>query len=292
MVFFDNKIITLNSAYGQKINGSLSSSLLFNFQGILKEEANILRTYISVVNAQIPVSFYTINSSNNTLIYVISGITYTITIPAGNYNATNLITALNTGLTNNGSLIVVSINKLTGILTFTGGSTIFTVLTRSLIAKTLGLPNPTMTTTTLTGTYPLNLLGIKNISIKSSKLSLSGYSSTTLGYSSTLATIPVDSASFNLISYVSNNDLNKHIIKVLHLDAIDIQIMDENDNLIDFNNLDWTITLCLSIERQEIVLNTLNLHEVIRNNQTIPQENTIEPIVETQDEKELNLLTK
>jgi len=144
----------------------------------------------------------------------------------------------------------------------------------------------------LIATYPLNLLGIKNISIKSSKLLLSGYSSTILGYSSTLATLPVDTASFNLISYDSNNDLNKHIIKIQYLDAIDISMMDESDNLIDFNNIDWNITLCLSIERQEIDINTLNLHEVIRNNQTIPQENAIEPIVETQDEKELNLLTK
>jgi len=291
MVYFDNKIISLNSAYGQKINGSLSSSLLFNFQGILKEETNILRTYISVVNAQIPVSFYTINSTNNTLIYYYQVSTLTITIPVGNYNATNLITALNTAFTTNGSIIVVSINKLTGVLSFNSANT-FTFSSNSSLAKTLGIYFPTITTNYLIATYPLNLLGIKNISIKSSKLSLSGYSSTKLGYSSTLATIPVDSASFNLISYVSNNDLNKHIIKVLQLDAIDIQIMDENDNLIDFNNLDWTITLCLSIERQEIVLNTLNLHEVIRNNQTIPQESTIEPIVETQDEKELNLLTK
>ena len=38
MVFFDNKIITLNSAYGYKQNGTLSSFVLFNFQGLLKEE--------------------------------------------------------------------------------------------------------------------------------------------------------------------------------------------------------------------------------------------------------------
>ena len=291
MVYFDNKIISLNSAYGQKINGSLTSLLLFNFQGILKEETNILRSYISVVNAQIPVSFLTINSTNNTLIYTYNSITYTITVTPGNYNATNLITALNTAFTTNGSLIVVSINKLTGVLTFTS-SVLFIVLSTSLIAKVLGLTFPTLSSLILIATYPLNLLGIKNISIKSSKLLLSGYSSTTLGYSSTLATIPVDTASFNLISYVSTNDLNKHIIKIQYLDAIDISMMDESDNLIDFNNIDWNITLCLSVERQEIDINTLNLHEVIRNNQTIPQENSEIPIVETQDEKELNLLTK
>ena len=38
MVFFDNKIITLNSAYGSKQNGTLSSFVLFNFNGLLKEK--------------------------------------------------------------------------------------------------------------------------------------------------------------------------------------------------------------------------------------------------------------
>ena len=52
MVFFDNKIITLNSAYGSKQNGTMSSFLQFNFQGLLKEETHILRSYISVVSAR------------------------------------------------------------------------------------------------------------------------------------------------------------------------------------------------------------------------------------------------
>ena len=70
MVFFYNKIITLNSAYGSKQNGTLSSFVLFNFNGLLKEETHILRSYISVVSAQIPVSFYTINATNNALTYI------------------------------------------------------------------------------------------------------------------------------------------------------------------------------------------------------------------------------
>ena len=113
MVFFDNKIITLNSAYGSKQNGTMSSFVQFNFQGLLKEENSIIRSYISVVNAQFPASFYTINNVNNSFVLVfpelietnidpfptngssfIGEITptftsqYTISIPNGNYNAT------------------------------------------------------------------------------------------------------------------------------------------------------------------------------------------------------------
>ena len=63
MVFFDNKIITLNSAYGSKQNGTMSSFVQFNFQGLLKEENSIIRSYISVVNAQFPHHFIQLTMS-------------------------------------------------------------------------------------------------------------------------------------------------------------------------------------------------------------------------------------
>ena len=67
MVYQDNQIITLNSANATLINSTLKSSVSFNFIGLLKEEDDIVRSYISVINCQIPMSFYVINSSNNFL---------------------------------------------------------------------------------------------------------------------------------------------------------------------------------------------------------------------------------
>ena len=122
MVFFDNKIITLNSAYGSKQNGTMSSFVQFNFQGLLKEENSIIRSYISVVNAQFPASFYTINNVNNSFVLVLPDLfnsPFTISIPTGNYNATSLISALIPAFA---SLSIpftmsITINKLTGRLT-------------------------------------------------------------------------------------------------------------------------------------------------------------------------------
>ena len=65
--------------------------------------------------------------------------------------------------------------------------------------------------------------------------------------------------------------------------------MDENENLIDFNNIDWTLTLCLSIEREDAIINNLDLHQVVRETAITP-----EIILEkelTQNEKDLNLLS-
>jgi hypothetical protein len=295
MVFFDNKIITLNSAYGSKQNGSMSSFILFNFQGLLKEEPNILRSYISVVNAQFPVSFYTINATNNTLTYIYNVPTsttkYTISIASGNYNASSLITALTTAFTTNSIPMTISINKLTGKLTFTALLNYSFYQSSNSMMPVLGFSNTSTFTSAsyiLTAPYPLNLLGIKVISIKSAILAISAYTSETLGFSNTLATIPINVPSFDLVSHISNNDLDKHILRVKHIDAIDISLMDENENLIDFNNIDWTLTLCLSIEREDIIINTLDLHQTVKNQEIKPELPEKEL---TQNEIELNLLS-
>ena len=326
MVYFDNKIITLNSAYGTKQNGTLSSLLLFNFQGLLKEEHNIIRSYISVVNAQFPASFYTINNVNNSFVLVFPELIdtnidpfpingsggviptftsqYTISIPNGNYNATSLMNALINAfdeLPIAGFTMAITINKLTGRLTFKslyGPEFAFQSSSTDMttILGIVGWENQISVDGSYTAAYPLNLLGIKVISIKSSILAISAYTSETLGFSNTLATIPVDVPSFNMVSYVSNNDLDKHILRTKFIDAIDISIMDEDENLIDFNNINWTLTLSLSIEREDILINNLDLHQVVRDSvETISNPPLIPLIKEkelTQDEKDLNLLSK
>ena len=50
-------------------------------------------------------------------------------------------------------------------------------------------------------------------------------------------------------------------MNVRTVNEIDIQIYDENNNLINFNNLDWNITLIITTEikfdQQELSINTL-----------------------------------
>ena len=124
MVYQDNRIITLNSQDGEKINGTYLSSIKFNFSGLLQDDIYLIRTYITVLNAQFPVSFYIIDDTNNILNYT-DGITnYNITIPIGNYNGNQMVTALNSGFTTNGTTITSSLNSQTGILSFiiTGGT--------------------------------------------------------------------------------------------------------------------------------------------------------------------------
>jgi hypothetical protein len=63
-----------------------------------------------------------------------------------------------------------------------------------------------------------------------------------------------------MISYNSQSDANKNLLNVRIINEIDIQIFDENNNFVNFNNLDWNITLVITTEikydQQEISLNT------------------------------------
>jgi hypothetical protein len=68
-----------------------------------------------------------------------------------------------------------------------------------------------------------------------------------MGKGINLATIPVDQPAWGLINYSNQTDLNKAVLEVKYIDKIDIQICDENNVLIDFNNTNWTMTLVLEV---------------------------------------------
>ena len=188
MVYIDNHLITLNSKYANQLNGSLLSNVVFGFTGLLQDESNIINTFITVSNAQITVSFYTITSTNNTIDYTQPQIGYinTFTIPVGNYNSTSLISALRNGFQN---LLALSINKLNGKLSFFFDTNTVIESTSSM-KDILGIENDFTCDANITSVlpFPLNLLGVKKISIKSNSLAITSYSSVNFSTSNTLTT--------------------------------------------------------------------------------------------------------
>ena len=118
MVYQDNRLITLNSQDGEKLNGTYLSNIHFNFSGLLKDEKNLIRSYITVLNAQIPVSFYIIDDTNNFLYYTENSVDKIVELVPANYNGNQMVTALNAGFTTNGSGITTSLNSNNGLLYF------------------------------------------------------------------------------------------------------------------------------------------------------------------------------
>jgi hypothetical protein len=261
----------------------------------------MLKSEVIVLNAQIPVSFYVINEYNNVLTISGPGISTTsITCDTGNYNANTLITELKSQFTNAGVLFTsIKINKNSGKLVFT--ALLFT--NYSFSGSMLDIIGTTSNVVSVSNVYrcifPLNLLGVEKLFIKSERLAVQSVSSVDYSFSNTLITIPVDVSPFSMISYSSQSDVNKNLLNVRTINEIDIQIFDEDNNLVNFNNLDWNITLVITteikVDHQEITLNTILNKNYLdlkpqEEDTTIEDKNNIEIPEKTQHQKELDIL--
>jgi hypothetical protein len=313
MIYTKNKLITLNSRYGIQQNGTYKSNILFNFRNLLSDEQHVLKSEVIVLNAQIPVSYYVVNEYNNTL--TVSGFavpTTTITVDPGNYNANTLITELKAQFkASNVTFTNIKINKASGKLIFTSNIFFGYKFSGSMIDILGTTTDEISVNTTYKCIYPLNLLGVQKLSIKSEALSVQSVSSVDYSYSNTLVTIPSDVSPFSMINYNSQSDVNKNILNMRVVNEIDIKIYDENNNLVNFNNLDWNLTIVITTEikydQPEISLNNtlnknmLNLQQPIEdyNDRRIEeiekqqiekqQPENIDPI-KLQNEKELDIL--
>jgi len=289
MVYQDNRLITLNSQDGEQVNGTYLSNIRFNFSGLLQDDIYLVRTYITVLNAQFPVSFYIIDETDNMLYYTDNGISKTLELTPANYNGNQMVTALNTGFTANSSPITCFLAPQTGILYFTiTGGTSITFLSTSTVKNILGFNNDISSSSLLKLPYQLNLLGKKKLFINSNNLKNSAFTSKSFSSVQTIATIPVDQPPYSMINYTSVSDLEKNILFNRSLDLIDIQIFDEDNKYINFQNINWSITLCLTIEKndhEKINYSLYNLPLPIENKNILENNKKL-----TQDEKELKLL--
>ena len=256
-LLIENKLITLNSTYATKLNGTYKSDVLFNFKGILTEEDDIVSSNICIMNAQIPVSFYTI-AEDFDIVYVV-GINPigNTTIHAGNYNFNSLKQIIEADTISLGINLTFNINRSNGKVFFeqTAPTNLSLIVFEGLLSGLTGIKYAkifgydTRTIAPVGNQWlapnPLNLLGVKKLYIRSQKLQIASFNSATNNLGITLSTIPVDVPAFSMISYTNQTDLNKTNLQTKIIDQIDISITDEDTELINFNNLDWNITLVL-----------------------------------------------
>ena len=248
----DSKQINLSSNSATTSNGSKNSVMLFNLNNILKKEQDIIYNLISIVHAEIPVSFYTVNATNNNIRIKIgtnpSNIYY---FTNGNYNASTfkamLLSILPTGFT-------LSLNTITGKFTL-GYTTSFSIGNSSTCYKLMGFIANTNYysdgSNNIVMPYCCNFMGINRLKIKSGIIQTNNLDSYSRGKSNMLCSIPVNNASGGLIVY-NNISQFKSIFPNNNLDYIDISITDELDQEIDFNGVDIYITLQIDSIRKHI----------------------------------------
>jgi hypothetical protein len=287
----DNVLISLNSKYATQQNETYLSNVIFPFSSILAPDKNIKRAFLSLQNASIPVSFYIINEYNNRLVLkdVGGGGTHNIDIDFGNYSASTLIaelqTKINAGFPHS---CVITFNRNKGKLTFTfsGDAQIRDTSSMSTVLGTGGTNLSSDPSFQILMPYPMNLLGTKKLYIKSKALDISTFDSQSGNLTNIIGTVPVTDAFYGLINYIPATE-TKFLLTTNIINEIDIQITDDDNNLVNFNNLNWSMTLCLNIERNVTVRMENNIQAYILSQPTLqvdeaPQEDApLAPISET-----------
>lgn len=253
----DSIQILLNSQFAtQYKNGNLLSNVYFSFPSLLVDDPSIIYKTISISNCQIPVSYYIINEYNDILYYKIgTGSTQTLSITHGNYNATTFITQFKSQM---GTGWDASINKLTGILTFTYTST-FSFLVNSSLFSIIGFSNQTYTSTGLILNAPnlADFSGIRNIAIRSSVLSLTNRDCKTNSYSQNIQIIPVNQPAYGIIKFENIANFSC-ILNNKHIDGFDIQLIDDKGNYVDMNSCHYSITIQIDIYRKNNTNDTMS----------------------------------
>lgn len=250
----EKRLISLNSGNAtQYLNGSFNSNLIFDFSNILTPESSVLYIEGGVQSAQIPASFYNVDIQNNQFNYRVSSVNYTITVTPANYNYTTLITELATQFLTNGHTFNYSLNRNTNVLTMTYtaiGS--WEQIRPSSIFYILGFDaNTTYTVIGNVFLYPklFNVINPKKLKIFSQNLAIDSYDSVGNATNNLIETLSVNAPPFGLILY-NNIDSTYGHLRTSYLSTIDIQIRDELGNFVNFNDIDWTMTLVLILYKK------------------------------------------
>jgi len=257
--------LTSTSKIGVKMNSTFNSKINFEIPRFITKQSNILYHSLKVLHAEIPYSFYIINETNNIINLVIDSINHFFVVPVGNYNAFTLLSILNT-IDNK---ITFTLDNATGKYSISSNF-IFSVLNSSTLLKIIGgVLNTTYTAVmdihnkyNLYFPFAVNLLGTKNIYIKCN-LILENLQTKT-NDNQTLKSIPVNVPPFGLILY-NNIENIESLVKNSQIDNLNIEIYDDEDNLINMNNQDWSITIELKSVLQ-VSYNTQTIDEYLNQN--------------------------
>lgn len=134
-------------------NGDQNSDLVFLFTTPVVPPVGYNVTF-KLLNRYLPVSLNIVNDTNNTL--YINSVEYTI--PAGNYNATQLADTITDLVSGDLPTFTISFDSITDKYTFTDSTTELSVSGSSLYL--LGFSDDTTSSSqTLTSTYPVDVTG-------------------------------------------------------------------------------------------------------------------------------------
>jgi hypothetical protein len=212
---------------------------------------------MAVQSAEIPSSFYNVTIKNNITRVDRDDIAaaFDITIPVGNYNADTYLAKfkeLYDAATP--SNVTIALDAVTGIFNLQEALADFTIKSVGSTSYVLwGGEVGTDYVFPVAGTaasfgFPANFLGITKIKLSSDNLAGTNVDSSQLKTTTLIDTISVAATPFGLTIF---NSLGREtLMKAKRIEEIDLELRDQDDNLIDFNNAEWCISIIINTHRR------------------------------------------
>lgn len=226
--------------------GLLNSHLFVDLAEPITINALTEEIHQIILSAELPYSFYNISSDikNNEIKYSDSGVDYTFTLPTKDYDINELVRVI-TADTNFPFTATYDKFTMKIALTSTSANTVTLKWTQSNSFKVLGFSNATDIDVVSAGTTIsdniIDLATIHSLMIKSNTASNMVFS-TRAGFSQTIQKVSVDQNSGSII-YLNQNDSRQHTVLNSNVDMLDLRITDQNDNLVNFNNINYEISV-------------------------------------------------
>tara|TARA_R110000823_G_scaffold275584_1_gene394319 strand:- start:356 stop:1321 length:966 start_codon:yes stop_codon:yes gene_type:complete len=278
----ETRLIVLNSKDATKLNGGMNSNVNFGFNDIMLKSNDIIYTTLAVLDAEIPASYYNVNGNNNTTSVTRNGVTEPVITSSGNYNALQYITEFKSryALAFTGATLAMSFDTITGQYSLQDtafqitinnlGSTSYTLL-GGVVGNDYIFSNTASPLETFNSVA--NFLGVTRIKLMSDTLVSSNVDSNNMTTTTLIDTLGASAGDFGLTVY---NSLGREsLLLAKRIQEIDIQVKDQANNFIDFNFIDWNITLILNIHRQtgantgDGIINHQKLQRIIRSSDII-----------------------
>jgi len=255
----ENFLVVLDSRNATDYyNGDYHSSLHFDFNEPIKIPKYAIRMTCSVLHFQAPNSLYNINENNNTLYITINAIKTTYTLTKGNYNCNTFLTYLLSILP---SGFTMTFNNITNKYTLTYSSP-FTI--SGTCGEIMGFDSFAFSSgNTLIMPYTCNFNGKQSFNIHLTNVITKNFDSYTKSPSNIIQSIPIDPTSAS-INYVKNADFN-FVINQEMIDDMTIELKDDQNNYINFNNCHWNLTLYFSVIKDIERFSYLNTFQNILN---------------------------
>lgn len=237
---FNQRTIVLRSS--DRIDGTINK-----FTCRLNHITNIKG--FSIKSMSVPISYYQVTSRNNTFVMTdtTSAINYTIVLEDGVYTSSDIATILKTKLDATASSIVftVTLNAYSEKLTISGTALFSLDFSGSNYLDLIGFANttyPSATSITAPNVMDLNKR-YNGFNVYSNKLSRGTAKVNTSSFQKSDLILVCNNPTASVFqNYVYSNDDNSnsvlHYKETEHLETIDIEIKDAQNNEIDFNGVD------------------------------------------------------